>query len=115
MLGTKFAVLLLVLAALVLGSIQFAQWKKRAAIEQEVAALKQEAEQLEKRNKEISDSLAFLGRAGATERIARQQLNLKKEGEIVVNFGDEPMQEQEVQTGEQEPKNAALWWEYFFE
>ena len=49
----------------------------------EVAEVTEEARQYEEKNKELSESLAFLQSTASRERIARQQLNMKKEGEIV--------------------------------
>ncbi len=112
--GNKVFIAVLLASAAVLVSLQLAQWKKRAAIEKEVASLQQEARELEQRNSEISDSLAFLGTTSATERIARQQLNMKKEGEIVVNFG-EPNETQGVPVTQIEKiSNKQLWLDYFF-
>lgn len=111
--SNKIFIAFLLVVAGVLGSLQFVQWKKRTAIEQEVAALSREARELEARNNEINESLEFLHTQSAKERIAREQLGMKKDGEIVVSFQDRVTMEAPGKTQPQ-VSNRLKWWNYFF-
>lgn len=112
--SNKLFIAFLLITAASLGFLQFKQWQKRQAIEREVATLTRDAQNLEERNKQISDSLDFLHSTSAKERIARGQLNMKKDGEIVVNFGEPQVISAEAPTSEQNESNPKKWWNYFF-
>lgn len=112
--NNKFFIILLIACAAALGTMQLAQWKKRSAIAKEVALLTSEAQSLEQKNAEISSSLEFLHTNSAKERIARQQLNMKKDGEIVVNFAESTKAESTQAADAREERNVEKWWKYFF-
>ncbi|PIR96341.1 MAG: hypothetical protein COT92_01620 [Candidatus Doudnabacteria bacterium CG10_big_fil_rev_8_21_14_0_10_42_18] len=89
-LSTKKAVFLLFIFLLSLGYIQLKQIRKQRAIDVEKNTLISQTRELEQKNKQLEDSLSYLNSTEFKERVARQQLNLKKEGEIVFNFTDGP-------------------------
>ena len=85
-------------------------------MEKEKQKLAQQAQGLEQKNKELSDSLLYLNSSGFKERVARQQLNLKKQGEVVYNFGQNTggVNTQETDQGVNKSGNFQKWLEYFF-
>ena len=101
---------------LTLGGYEFSVWRKHRSVEMEVAEVTEEARQYEEKNKELSESLAFLQSTASRERIARQQLNMKKEGEIVVHFPDTLTLNPDQKDEDKGTKrvNAETWWNYFF-
>ncbi len=109
-----FAVL--VITTLLFGNMHLQQWKKKRQIAAEIAALTGQQQALEQKNKELAESLAYLTSGNYKERIARQQLNLKKEGEVVYNF-NEP---QVAGASTEAPPESGVgervkeWWLYFF-
>ena len=74
--------------------------------------MKEQAE-LEQRNKALQESLDYFASDSYQEKLAREQLGLKKEGEIVINFpagGVIPQDEPEPQP----LTNPQKWWQYLF-
>ncbi len=78
---------LLVLAA-VLGNLSYKQYKEQKVVQAEKEILRTQAENLEKKNGDLSKSLAYLNSPDYKETVARQQLNMKKSGEEVFIFAD---------------------------
>jgi cell division protein FtsB len=99
-----------------LANLRYQQWKNQVAIDKEKKSLESQISALNKKNQDLSDSLSYLGSSDFKERTARQQLNLKRDGEVVFGFTDAPTSTP--------PQNRALatanmpnyekWIEYFF-
>lgn len=97
----------------------FNQLKQKRAVDKEIEALKAQSEELRRSNKEMEDLVAYFSTENYKEKAAREQMNLKKEGEFVYSFaaqdalsGQTSMQEGE--TGEAQTPNPLKWWNYFF-
>ena len=71
-----------------LGAIKFKQYRAQSLVEKEKQKLSGQTRALEEKNKQLADSLAYLNSSNFKERVARQQLNLKKEGELIYSFKD---------------------------
>lgn len=106
--------LFLVVTAVSLGVIQYRERSKSKSVEQEVSSLTAQQKELESRNKQIADSLNFLYTTSAKERIARGQLNMKKDGETVVSFSDPAVVSDTQNTQAMQTSNRMKWWSYFF-
>lgn len=83
----KVFILLLILGA-VLGNLSYKQYKEQKVVQTEKEILKNQAENLQKKNNDLSKSLAYLNSPDYKETVARQQLNMKKSGEEVFTFGE---------------------------
>jgi cell division protein FtsB len=83
-------------------------------VNREIDSLIAQERDLAQKNRDLENSLNFLTSDEYREKIARQQLNLKKDGEIVVNFpNDTATTESTVASGPQK-SNPQKWWDYFF-
>ncbi len=93
-------------------ALELKQWQQRHAIDKQIAALKAQEQQLDQKNKDLEQSLQYFSSDNYKEKLAREQLGLKKDGEIVVNFPNLNASAQ----GNQQPKasNPQKWWQYFF-
>lgn len=111
--SNRFVVLLLIGGIALFSVSEYKQWQQRQKVEKQIAALKAEANTVEEKNAQLENSLRYLASTGATERLAREQLGLKKDGEIPVVFVPGKSSEQEVQAPK-EVSNARAWWDYFF-
>lgn len=117
-LGSLPVVILLGLILVYMGYGQIQNWLKKRSINREIQQLTQQAESLEQKNSQISDSLSFLNSQNYKEKIAREQLNLKKEGELVFDTVVNP--NYSLQTKVQSPtteistSNPRKWYNYFF-
>ncbi len=114
----KLAILVCVLIAstIVFGKMHYNQWQKKRQIASEIKALTGQQQSLQQKNQELAESLAYLSSGNYKERIARQQLNLKKDGEVVYNFNEPQVAGAST---EAPPKIGAgtrvkEWWLYFF-
>lgn len=91
-------------------------------IEQEIEALKQEAEKIRKENGALEEKIAYFETSEFQERVAKEKLNLQKPDEqvVVVKPGvksEETESTQEIaQIDEMEQKtpNYQKWWNLFF-
>ena len=110
-LSSKFAIFCLVVLLAFLGNLKFRQWQSQRQIEQQMQSLEDQAGALQNKNKELSNSLEYLSSPSFKERVAREQLNLKKDGEQVYSFSDAPASQA---SDAQKVSNAKKWWDYFF-
>lgn len=112
--SSKIAITGLLILLIFLAELKFKQWKNQREIEKQKYSLLAQAGSLQKKNQELNESLRYLNSPNFKERVAREQLNLKKDGEIVYSFGDAP----EKTTGDTEQSNKISnpqkWWDYFF-
>ncbi len=115
-LSTKTAFFLILILVAFLGQLKYKQWKQQRQIDIEKDSLIAQTEALEAKNKQLEESLSYLNSEEFKERVARQQLNLKKEGEIVFNFTQSPgvqgisMQKQDAAVS---GSNFEKWIKYF--
>lgn len=83
-------------------------------VDSEIKKLEKEAEKINQKNLELSELIKYLDTPEYKERQAREQLNLKKEGEFVVALpvgrADEANEPAEPQT----VSNPRKWFDYFF-
>jgi cell division protein FtsL len=111
-LSTKFALFCLLLLLLFLGDLKFRQWQSQRQINQQKQSLEGQANELQQKNDELTQSLQYLSSPSFKERVAREQLNLKKDGEQVYSFSDGPTSQ--PQSAQDKTSNAKKWWDYFF-
>jgi cell division protein FtsB len=112
-LKSRWTILILAIILLTVSGLELNQWHKRAKIQKEIDALIAQQQELEQKNKDLATSLDLLNTKDYKEKIAREQLNLKKDGEIVVNFSQATQPEQsQSQASESNPQK---WWQYFFQ
>lgn len=105
---------ILILIFLFSALLEYNQYRQRHKIDTEIAMLKQQEQELQASNRQLEQSINFLSSPEYQDKLARLQLNLKKEGEIVVNIPQQQAQ-QSGQEGDHSPKsNIIKWWEYIF-
>jgi cell division protein FtsB len=112
--STKIFLAIVLATAAVLGNIKFRQWQSKNRIEAEKQELLRQAEELSNKNQELAESLKYLNTMNFREKIARQQLGLKKEGENVYVFPEKLTAPETGQPGGNTGKNWQKWWNYFF-
>lgn len=111
---SKLFVTTVVIVLLGVFALELQQWQQRRKIDMEINKLISEQSDLEKRNKDLQESLKYFSSNEYKEKLAREQLGLKKDGEIVINFPDGGLV---TKTKEVEPvpkNNLQKWWEYIF-
>lgn len=111
---SKPVIAILIILVVFIGTLEFKQFQKRSKYNKEIAELQKQEQELVAKNQTLQDSLDYFNNNEYKEKIARQQLNLKKDGEIVVNY---PAIKENTEQHEQkppEPKNPEKWWNYFF-
>lgn len=104
-----FSVFLVLLALLIIGFFVFTNWKinkRRVELGDRISVLKLEVEILEQRNQELKEKKSETESEDYIEKVAREQLDLKKPGEEVV-----VVQKEEEEEKENEEKES--WWEKF--
>lgn len=115
-LSSKIFIVCLAAVAIFLAVTKYQQYRMQKEIEGQKQKLTQQMQNLEQKNQELADSLSYLNSSSFKERVARQQLDLKKNGEQVYNFGQAPT------SSPQSPPNDAgggqtnfqKWLNYFF-
>ncbi|MBX4204651.1 MAG: septum formation initiator family protein [Candidatus Doudnabacteria bacterium] len=79
----------------------------------QIKQLQAHADQIRGENQELSDLLKYLNSEQYQEKAAREQLNLKKDGEVVVAL---PQQQEQIASARvtTQESNVKKWYEYFF-
>ncbi len=111
---SKTVIIMLIAFLGFIGNLKYGQWKNQRDIEAQKGKIQAQADLLEKKNNELSQSLQYLNSVGFKERVARQQLGLKKQGEQVYAFSTLPHTDSGPITAEHEGSNFKKWWNYFF-
>ncbi len=100
--------ILVVIIYLTISSIKISHKKDR--LDEQIASMKREIDDFEKKNIELKEGIEKVGDPEYVEKIAREELNLQKEGEKVTGFILPPdYQEQDEQVNYWHPKN---WWSW---
>jgi cell division protein FtsB len=113
-LSSKIAVAGLLILALFLADWKYRQWASENSVLKQKRDLEQQANSLEQKNDELSQSLQYLNSDSFKESVAREQLNLKKPGEQVYTFVDAPQTGQVLGATTEQPSNPKKWLDYFF-
>lgn len=112
--SSKLAIIGLVILLIFLADLKYKQWKNQQEIEKQKQSLLAQADTLQKKNNELNQSLQYLNSPSFKERVAREQLNLKKDGETVYSFGDPSPQAPDGHERTDKSTNLQKWWNYFF-
>jgi len=111
----KIVIICLVLLALFLGNLKYRQYQESKGIEKEKNDLQKQAQSLDQKNQDLNKSLKYLSSLGSKEKVAREQLNLKKPGEIIYSFSDPQATTSQAQENIKSTPldNLQKWWKYF--
>lgn len=112
-LSSKTAILGLIILAGFLGLQEYKQLSNQKKIELQKKSLQDQADSLTKKNTDLSESLQYLNSPNFKEKVARQQLDLKKDGETVYSFADPPIQNSASADPAGKQSNFIKWWHYF--
>ncbi len=115
-LSSKITIFFLASLLLFFGALKFRQLEKQKAIREEKNKLIEQENSLKKRNEDLLGTLANLNSDSYKERVAREELNLKREGEFVYNFSniEESSNEKPKTSFQPGESNPVKWWNYFF-
>lgn len=124
----KLLIRVVAIAALFLavwvGLASYRSLERTRGIDQEIAALEQEAKRIEQENATLREKIAYFASPNFQEREAKEKLGLKKTGEQVVVVKSFPGTETESslmptidtgRTAEFRSPNYYKWWKLFFE
>ena len=96
-------------------NMKYNQYKNQREINKLKSDLEAQAAAQVKKNSDLKDSIAFLNSTAFKEKVAREQLNLKKDGEIVFNFSEGDKFTSSIKANEsQATSNPQKWWRYLF-
>jgi cell division protein FtsL len=109
-------IFLIVLAVILLFTVvvEFKQWRIRKQVDTEIANLQKEEQNLKQSNQQLEQSISFLSTPEYQEKLARLQLNLKKDGEVVVDFPQNQASTNDKPTEDKPNSNLYNWWQYIF-
>lgn len=113
----KSILFLLVCLVIFLGYLRFQQYKQKASIDAERASLESQISGVERKNQEMDASIKYLSSLSSKEKVAREQLNLKKQGEKVYSFTqiDGRGNSSAKYALDDKTSNPVKWWKYFIE
>ncbi len=124
--GSFFSILFVIVGLAVAGWISYyalKESKRSRQIESEIEILRQETEKLRQNNQDMSEKIEYFNTPEFQEKIAKEKLNLQKEGENVAIIKPSPslrISENEDAAIPQkensfpEKPNYKKWWDYFF-
>lgn len=111
---SKIFLIILALILLFTGVVEFRQWQVRRQVDNEIANLKKEEQNLKQSNQQLEQSINFLSTPEYQEKLARLQLNLKKDGEVVVDFPQNQTIASNIPEQVKADSNLYNWWQYIF-
>ena len=112
---SKWIIFALVLLTAFLAQQKYRQYLLQAKIEKEKVSLQKELQGLEGRNSELQRTLGYLDSDTYRELIAKQQLNLQKNGELAYSFSENqaPPDTGNAKQNASEQSNFQKWANYF--
>lgn len=114
LLRSKWFLAAMIILLIVVFTVELRQWRAREAINKEIAHLVAEQQALEQKNRDLEQSLQYFGSDSYKEKLAREQLGLQREGEIVVNFPKFADTSSPTESTPQQISNPQKWWQYIF-
>jgi len=106
------AVLLLVFAGVLFAAAQ--QIYEKYQVDQQVKKLQSRVDQIRSSNQELSDLVNYLQTDQYKQKAAREQLDLKKDGEYVVSLPPEQQTNDQPQVSAAQVSIPKQWFNYFF-
>ncbi len=115
-LSSKITIGALLVLLAIFTNLKFRQWQQQQEVEKLKASLMQQEDSIQKKNQDLSTSINYLNSEDFKEQVARQQLNLKKEGEIVYTFTQNNVAATTTNfaAATKPIPNQGKWWNYFF-
>ncbi len=114
-LSSKIVAILLVLFVLFMGKLKYDQYMQQRAIQTAKQELLDQQAQEEQKGKQLTQSLQMLNSDDFKEKVARGQLNMKKDGELVFNFAEKKQTTvASLSHADANLSNPQKWWNYFF-
>ncbi len=111
---SKLFFLSLIIAILIMSGIEFRQWRVTRKVNQEIANLSKQEQELINQNKDLQSNIDFLKSPEYQDKISRTQYNLKKDGEIVVDLSEPKVSNTNENQNPQKESNINMWWKYLF-
>ncbi len=92
-------------------------YSQKKLVEKEIEDIKNQISLYEQQNQELGELLAYLQSDQSLEEQARQNLNLKKPGEMVVVIENKKnlLDAAEADKQANQASNLEKWWSYFFD
>ena len=113
--SSKIAICGLLILLLFLADLKYRQYQAQREIQQQSQSLQKQADALQKKNDQLNQSLSYLNSPDFKERVAREDLGLKKSGETVYSFGSaQTGNNTQIPQTQDKPSNFQKWWNYFF-
>lgn len=110
--SSNLAIAALLILLAFLGRSKFKQLRDQNEINRQKATLQAQADAQQKKNDELNQSLSYLNSSDFKEKVARDQLGLKKQGEQVYTFANAPAPAPPAQPPA--GSNFKKWLAYFF-
>ncbi len=110
---SKITLALILIVLLGVFGLELQQWKQRRDIDSEINHLIQQQAELQEHNQALEQSLHYFSTDNYKEKLAREQLGLKKDGEIVVTYPTNGIVEEKPKDIQQK-NNPQKWWEFIF-
>lgn len=84
-------------------------YKEKQKLNAQLLSYKKQIEEIEKKNKDLREGIAEAGNNNYIEKVAREQLDLQKQGEKVVTFIMPPKKPQEQKSEQQNFLDFKTW------
>lgn len=112
---SRFATILLSVVLLLVCFIAIRILLEKHQIDSQIARLQAETDKIKKDNDQLSGLVGYLNTPDYTDKQAREQLNLKKDGEFVVALpADSGSPDPSATTAVSSQSNINKWFNYFF-
>ena len=122
LLKNKIFIGFLICLLLFMVGIEYNQYRAKEKVDAEISSLESEAANTQQKNQDLQTFIGYLKTDDYAQKAAREQLNLKKDGESVYAFSsptaDAPTATQTTAAPQSSTvsisDNLKKWWTYFF-
>jgi len=125
-LSSKIFLFFLLLAVIWVGLVSIKTYYKKHQLDQEIVALKNEIEKLDKQGQDLNQLIKYFSNQDFLEKEAKDKLNLKKNDENVVIVPEAAITQElpaastssptlsNIQSVKRAENNLIKWWRYLF-
>lgn len=97
-----------------LSYLKIQQYRAHLGLEKEKQRIIEQEASYRKKNNELSQTLSYLNSPDFKEKLAREQLNLKKNGEVVYSFSEKNSQQRPADNGQEQDRPNYQKWIFYF-
>jgi cell division protein FtsB len=111
--SSKFVLAIIILFLLFVTDLKYKQWRNQQAIDRQRQDIVDQINLYTQKNNDLNQSMSYLNSTSFKEKVAREQLNLKKDGELAYTFTQSAATTTQAVAAVDNRSNFEKWVDYF--